>query len=342
MLTQSALRDKVYLFLGIITGIVLFGIAGYMIIEGWSFVDSLYMTTITISTVGYSEVNGLSFAGKIFTIILIIISFGNFAFAITSLTRYVVEGEYKRDLRDLKVKRNLKNMVGHVIVAGYGRVGKQVAEDLIEQHKKVVVIEHDIHVIENYEGTVKFQFMPGNSTKDEVLLRAGLEKASAIVTCLPKDADNLYIVLAAREYNKTIQIVARASNVEAVAKLKMAGATHVVMPDSIGGTHMATLIANPHVADFLDLISATGESEVNIECIEFDEIPVEFQNTRIGTLRVKELTGANIVGYLAEDGNYVINPTSEIELVRGSKLFVLGTKEQIRSLHSCFNLEIKK
>jgi voltage-gated potassium channel len=342
MLTQSALRDKVYLFLGIITGIVLFGIAGYMIIEGWSFVDSLYMTTITISTVGYSEVNGLSFAGKIFTIILIIISFGNFAFAITSLTRYVVEGEYKRDLRDLKVKRNLKNMVGHVIVAGYGRVGKQVAEDLIEQHRKVVVIENDIHVVEQNENNVKFQFMPGNSTKDEVLLGAGLEKASAIVTCLPNDADNLYIVLAAREYNKTIQIVARASNVEAVAKLKMAGATHVVMPDSIGGTHMATLIANPHVADFLDLISATGESEVNIECIEFDEIPAEFHNTRIGTLRVKELTGANIVGYLGEDGDYVINPTSEIEIAKGSKIFVLGTKEQIRSLHNCFNFELKK
>lgn len=342
MLTKSALRDKVYLFIGIIAGILLFGIAGYMIIEGWSFVDSLYMTTITISTVGFSEVNGLSFAGKIFTIFLIIISFGNFAFAITSLTRYVVEGEYRRDLRDLKVKRNLKNMVGHVIVAGYGRVGKQVADDLIEQHKKVVVIEQNLHVIENYENIVKFQFMPGNSTKDEVLLRAGLQKASAIVTCLPNDADNLYIVLAAREYNKTIQIVARASNVEAVSKLKMAGATHVVMPDSIGGTHMATLIASPHVADFLDLISATGESEVNIECIEFDEIPSEFQNTRIGALRVKEQTGANIVGFLGEDGEYIINPTSEIEIVKGSKLFVLGTKDQIQSLHDCFHIEMKK
>lgn len=332
MLERSVLRDKVFLFISIITGIVIFGVSGYMLIEGWSFVDSLYMTSITISTVGFSEVNGLSYEGKIFTILLIIISFGNFAFAITSLTRYVVEGEYKRDLRDIKVKRTIKMMDGHIIVAGYGRVGRKVTEDLLEQGKKVVVIERDIPLIESLEPKVKFQFIPGNATKDEVLKSAGISKAAAIVTCMPNDADNLYVILAAREYNHDIKVVARASNNEAVSKLKLAGATNVVMPDSIGGAHMATLIATPYVADFLERISVTGDDEVNIECIHCEDLPAEFQNKKIGMLDMKSKFGVNIVGLRTADGTYILNPASEVELQNGSSIFVLGTQEQISAL----------
>jgi voltage-gated potassium channel len=333
MLTQGNLRQNIFLFILIITGTVFVGVSGYMTIEGWNFTDSLFMTTITISTVGYSEVNGLSLEGKIFTIFLIIISFGNFAFAITSLTRYVVEGEYKKDLRELRVKRNLSKMENHIIVAGYGRVGKQVVKDLLEIGKKVVVIEEEISIIEDLEDKIKFQFVGGNATKDEVLIRSGIEKASAIVTCLPNDSENLYVVLAAREFNKELTIISRASKSEAVAKLKIAGATNVVMPDSIGGSHMATLLASPLVADFLDLISVTGESEVNIECILFDHLPEAFQNHRIGTMDAKNQTGVNIVGLKLPNGEYIINPPDEIELIEGSRLFVLGTTEQISYLH---------
>jgi voltage-gated potassium channel len=338
MLERSVLRDKIFLFIGIITGIVVLGVTGYMLIENWSFVDSLYMTTITISTVGFSEVNGLSYEGKIFTIFLIIISFGNFAFAITSLTRYVVEGEYRIDLRNLKVKRTIKSMNGHIVIAGYGRVGKKVAEDLLEQNKKVVVIEKDIALIESLERKVKFQFIPGNATKDDVLISAGIEKASAIVTCMPNDADNLYIILAAREFNKDIKVVARASNNEAVSKLKLAGANNVVMPDSIGGAHMATLIATPLVADFLEKISVIGDHEVNIECIECKDLPDQFLNKKIGMLDAKANTGVNIIGLRTEKGEYIINPASEIELHAGSTIFVLGTELQIQELKNYLTL----
>lgn len=334
MLERSVLRDKIFRFVGIIIGIVILGVSGYMVVEKWSFIDSLYMTMITISTVGFSEVNGLSYEGKIFTIFLIIMSFGNFALSITSLTRYVVEGEYRRDLRDIKVKRTIKMMNGHVIVAGYGRVGRKVADDLLEQRKKVVVIERDLDLIESLERKVKFQFIPGNATKDEVLKLAGIEKASAIVTCMPNDADNLYVILAALEHNKRINVVARASNNEAVSKLKLAGATHVVMPDSIGGAHMATLIATPLVADFLEKISVTGDHEVNIECIECKDLPPEFQNKKIGMLDAKSITGVNIIGLRTKEGNYIINPASEIELQTGSSIFVLGTEEQIKALNA--------
>lgn len=338
MLERSVLRDKIFLFIGIITGIVFLGVSGYMLIENWSLVDSLYMTTITISTVGFSEVNGLSYEGKIFTIFLIIISFGNFAFAITSLTRYVVEVEYRIDLRNLKVKRTIKGMNGHIVIAGYGRVGKKVAEDLLEQNKKVVVVEKDIALIESLERKVKFQFIPGNATKDDVLVSAGIEKASAIVTCMPNDADNLYVILAAREFNKDIKVVARASNNEAVSKLKLAGANNVVMPDSIGGAHMATLIATPLVADFLEKISVIGDHEVNIECIECKDLPDQFLNKKIGMLDAKANTGVNIIGLRTENGEYIINPASEIELQAGSTIFVLGTEEQIQELKKYLTL----
>lgn len=338
MLERSVLRDKIFLFIGIITGILFLGVSGYMLIEDWSFVDALYMTSITISTVGFSEVNGLSYEGKLFTIFLIIISFGNFAFAITSLTRYVVEGGYRIDLRDLKVKRTIKKMNGHVIIAGYGRVGRKVAEDLLEQNKKVVVIEKDLSLIESLERKVKFQFIPGNATKDEILESAGIQKASAIVTCMPSDADNLYVVLASIEFNKSIKVVARASSVEAVSKLKLAGASHVVMPDSIGGAHMATLIATPLVADFLEKISVTGDHEVNIECIECKHLPPEYKDKKIGMLDAKSVTGANIIGLRTFDGKYIINPASEIELHSGSSIFVLGTEEQIAGLKKYLSL----
>jgi voltage-gated potassium channel len=339
MLEKSVLRDKIFVFIGIITAIVILGVSGYMIIEKWSFVDSLYMTSITISTVGFSEVNGLSYEGKIFTIFLIIISFGNFAFAITSLTRYVVEGEYRRDLRDLKVKRIIKMMNGHIIIAGYGRVGRKVADDLLEQNKKVVVIERDVPLIESLERKVKFQFIPGNATQDAILKLAGIEKASAIVACMPNDADNMYLILAAREYNKNIKVVARASNNDAVSKLKLAGATHVVMPDSIGGSHMATLIATPLVADFLAKISVTGDHEVNIECIECNDLPEEFRNKKIGMLDAKATTGVNIIGLRTVEGKYIINPASEIELQAGSSIFVLGTDDQIAALKKYLMLQ---
>lgn len=329
---RISIKNQIYVFIAIIVGIIIFGVSGYMIIEDWSFIDSLYMTTITIATVGYSEVNGLSESGKIFTIILIIISFGNFAFAITSLTKYVVGGEYKTFLKERKVQRTLKRMKEHVIICGFGRVGKQVVNDLLKQKKNVIVIELDSALADEQTTNDQFQFIIGDSTKDHVLKNAGIEKASSIVTCLPKDADNLYIVLAAKELNKSINIVARANSTDAVSKLRLAGASHVVMPDSIGGSQMASLIATPLVAEFLKLISIHGESDVNIECISFSDLPAEFQNKQIGLLDAEHHSGVNIVGFRQSNGKFIINPANDIQITIGTQLFVLGTKDQISKL----------
>ncbi len=301
-----------------------------MIIEGWNMIDSFYMTIITISTVGFSEVAPLSLYGKLFTAFLIVSSFGTFAYAITSITRYLVGGEYRRYLKEYKVMRETGKMNQHVIICGFGRVGMQVASDLIDNGTEFVIVENDQEVIDQWSIHDDYLFLKGDSTVDETLEHAGIAKARAIIVCMPKDADNIYVVLAAREKNKGILIVSRASQITAVSKLKMAGANNVIMPDSIGGSHMASLIANPDVMEFLDIIRVEGNRGANIDTITYEELPDHFKDKTIGDLESREITGVTIIGYKNTDGNYRINPPASTPVVKGSKLFVLGSPTQIK------------
>jgi len=335
---RSKIFTKVYYFLGLITLIMTGGTAGYMIIEGWGFVDAFYMTIITISTVGFDEVNDLSDYGRLFTSFLIISSFGTFAYAITNVTRYLVGGEYRRYLKEYRLMRETRKMEEHVIICGFGRVGMQVASDIISHKDDFIILEKDDEIIQEYEDSEDFLFLKGDSTNDDILEKAGISKARAIITCLPKDADNIYVVLAAREYNKNIFIVSRASQNSAVSKLKMAGANNVIMPDSIGGSHMASLIANPDVMEFLDIIRVQGNRGANMESISYEEFPKEFHNKTIGELEAKQITGVTIIGYKNENGDYFINPSLDTEIVPGSKVFVLGDASQIKDLAEYFKL----
>lgn len=338
MLIRSKLFSRIFYFLGLLFLIIAGGTAGYMIIEGWNFIDSFYMTIITTSTVGFREVGELSIYGKLFTAFLIISSFGTFAYAITSITRYLVGGEYRRYLKEYLIMRETNKMDNHVIICGFGRVGMQVANDIIHHQDEYIILEKSEEVIERHSGNEDLIFLKGNSTDDEILEKAGIKRARAIITCLPNDADNIYVVLAAREYNKNILIVSRASQNSAVSKLKMAGANNVIMPDSIGGSHMASLIANPDVMEFLDIIRVQGSQGANMESISFEEFPKEFQNKTIEELEAKQITGVTIIGYKDENGTYVINPPADTIMVPGSKIFVLGHTSQIKKLTHHFGL----
>lgn len=313
------------------------GTAGYMFIEDWGFVDSIYMTIITMSTVGFSEVRELSTNGKLFTAILIVSSFGTFAYAISAITMYLVGGEYKKYFREYKTLSNVKTMQDHIIICGYGRVGKQVADDLKAHGDPFVIIENSDHVVDEFRVDEE-HFLRGDATHDETLKKANIANARAVITCLPKDADNIYVVLAAREFKSDILIVSRASYESAVSKLKMAGANNIIMPDSIGGSHMASLIANPDVMEFLDIIRVQGYKGANIESIAFNELPEQFQNKTIGQLEAKRITGVTIIGFKTADGEYIINPDASIEVVQGSKLFVLGSTEQIKKMHEHYRI----
>lgn len=329
---------KIYFFLMLMLVITSVGTVGYMIIEGWGAFDSFYMTIITMSTVGFGEVHPLSDIGRLFTSILLISCFGIFAYTVSSLTSYIVGGEYKLNLRDYRVMLKMRKMENFVIICGFGRVGKQVAHDLKHSGQPFVIVDQDESTIGENELEQGYIFIKGDSTNDDVLHAAGIRKARAIISCLPKDADNLYVVLTARENRKDMLIISRATQASAVTKLKIAGSDHVIMPDSIGGSHMASLISNPDVVEFIEAIKLEGHRGANIESISFNELPEEFRNKTIGQLEAKRLTGVTIVGFKTPYGEYIINPDYDIEVVPHSTLFVLGSAEQIQKLNALFGL----
>ena len=329
MFVKSALFRRASYFLGLIVFIMIGGTSGYMIIESWGFVDALYMTIITISTVGFAEVAPLTDYGKLFTGFLIISSFGTFAYAITSLTRYLIGGEYKRYMKEYRIMKETRKMNNHVIICGFGRVGMQVAADLLAAGKDFVILEKDEEIIDHWTAHEDYLFVKGDSTDDEVLERAGIVHASALITCMPKDADNIYVVLAAREKNNGILIVSRASLNSSVSKLRMAGANNVIMPDSIGGSHMASLISNPDVMEFLDIVRAQGTLGANIDTVTYDQLPNDLKGKTIAELDAHNISGVTIIGYKEKGGEYLINPVDDTVVGPGSKLFVLGNAEQI-------------
>lgn len=335
--SKTKLFKNIYFFATLLLSVIATGTIGFMVIEGWNFIDSLFMTMITISTVGFREVHELSTAGKLFTSFLIISSFGTFAFAIKSITHFLAGGEYRRYVNEKRRMKEFEKLHHHVIICGFGRVGRQVAEDLKAHGTIFIIIENNDDIIQEYveEGYI---FLKGDSTLDENLLKAGIEKAKALICCLPKDADNLYVVLSARELKKNLFIVSRASNQSTVSKLKIAGAQNVIMPDAVGGSHMASLISNPDVMEFLDIIRVQGYNGANIESIAFNELPDQFKNKTIGQLEAKRLTGVTIIGFKTPDGEYVVNPDFEIEVVPQSKLFVLGNPSQIEKLNHLFGI----
>lgn len=305
------------------------GVSGYMLIEGDDFLNALYMTIITISTVGFGEIHTLSVPGKIFTMFLILSSFGTYAYAISILTSYFVEGNL--GYLFIKGQRNKslsKSMENHVIVCGYGRNGQQVVEELIAHKQPFVIIEQS-HDLINENLSKPYRFIEGDGTQDETLIKADIDKASAIITTMPLDADNLYVVITARALNPDLRIISRASSESSEKKLRMAGVDSVVLPERVGGSHMATLVAKPDVVEFLEHMSISGSSPTNLEEIVCNELPEKVLNKSIGKLNLRKISGANIVGFKTTQGEFIINPSPDTKLLPGTKMFVLGTKEQI-------------
>lgn len=308
------------------------GTIGYVVIENYSWFDAFYMTIITVATVGYQEVHPLSVEGKVFTAFLIITSFGTFAYAVSSITKFVIDGEFNEFFKNRKLNATIDKISDHVIICGYGRNGRQAAQVLKKHHKRFVVIENSPALTTAINHKFSELVITGDGTQDEVLLKAGIMRAKAIITTLPVDADNLFIVLTARNLNKNITIISRASEDNSDTKLKIAGANNVIMPDRVGGAHMASLVMKPDVMEFIDHITAEGGDNISLEEISFDKIPDELKNKTLKDLEIRNRSGANIIGYKTAMGEYIINPSADTRIIPASKLFVLGTPEQIASL----------
>jgi len=322
--------NKVALAILLLIGLTTIGTIGYMFFEEDTFLNALYLTTITISTVGFGLPHELTDGGKVFTIFLIMFSFGNYAYAISIITSYLVEGQIYNVL-GVKSRNKGKNMKNHVIICGFGRNGRQVSLELKERNQDFIVIDKSHEVLMSYTDE-PIRFIEGDATDDAILEEAGILRAKAIVSTMPLDADNLFVVLSARTLNPKIVIVSRGSNASAERKLHVAGVDHVVMPEHVGGAHMANLVTRRDVVEFMDHLSITGDSETNLEVVDYSELPEEFRNKTIMEMAVRKLIGANIVGFKTTGGEFMINPHPETIILPGSKIFILGTPEQISKI----------
>jgi len=319
------------LFLGIIFLLILLviGPTGYIVIEGFSYTEAFYMTVITIFTVGYGEVHPLSQGGMFFTSFLIIFSFGIFGYVITTFTRFVVDGGFKNLFIEKRVNSKISKLSNHVIVCGFGRNGKHAAHELSRHNEQVLVIEKFEDVIDKIKNYPDLMFIKGNAIHDEKLQEARVEKAKALITTLPDDANNLMVVLTAREMNPDLIIISRASNDHSDIKLRRAGASNVIMPDIVGGAKMAKLVAQPDVVEFIEKIMLMSGDSVRLVEILARDLDACYIDHSIKELNIRKLSGANIVGLKNATGEYLFNPSAEIKISCEDKLFVLGTAQQI-------------
>jgi voltage-gated potassium channel len=322
------LSQRLHLFKGLFVplllmlALILVGTIGYMLIEGFVFLDAAYMTVITVASVGFSEVHPLSETGRIFTMILILVNLGLFTYSISLLTRYFFDAEVIQQLKFFKMENSIKQLQKHVIICGFGRNGKESAQVLHDNKIPFVVLEEKNDLEANPDFEVKY-YLKGDATKDEVLLEAGIKNALAIIITLPVDADNLFVVLTAKQLNPDIKIISRASQDSSIKKLKIAGASNVIMPDKIGGSHMATLVMLPDVAEMLSIMSTKSNADFRI---------AELFATK--TMELKELnlwqqTNCTLLGIKDANNNCSVNPPASYVLNPGERIIVMGSDAQI-------------
>lgn len=310
--------------------IFLFGLVGYVAIERWSLFDALYMTVITLTTVGFMEVHPLSPAGRVFTMVLIVTGVAAFLFLATAFVEYVIGGSLTGFLRTRHMQQTISGLSGHFIVCGYGRVGEQVVKDLRLQGKRVVVVEENTARVSDV-GT-HHPMVLGDATDEGVLARAGIGRAEGLVAATGEDTANIVVTLTARAMNPKLVIVARADSDASEPKLRRAGATHVISPYRIAGRRIATQLLHPNVSDFLDLVMHTGALELWMKEVAVAE-GSEMVNRTLEETRVREELGVNVLAVAGLIDKEMITTPPDSYVVRGGdRLIVLGTNEQLAKL----------
>ncbi|EMQ94836.1 Potassium channel protein [Xanthomarina gelatinilytica] len=331
------LKSKIYTAIFLLAILLGAGVVGFKILSQLSWIDAFYMTVITITTVGFGEVQPLDESSKVFTILLILTSVVIVGYAISVITEYILSKNNLEGLKQRKMQKKIDNLKDHIIICGYGRNGKQAATKLMAYKKPFVVIEKNKEIAEKYQSEL-VPFVIGNANEDETLLQAGIERASTLISALPNDADNLFVVLSSRQINSDLNIISRASQETSYKKLKLAGANNVILPDKIGGDHMASLVVVPGLLEFIDNLSIVGKSNINIEEISVEQLYDTSQIKTIRDLDLRKQTGCSVIGFKNAQGEYLINPEADLELIPNSKIIVLGRPEQIQKLNSLYNI----
>lgn len=310
--------------------LVVVGTIGYMELEGWNFSDSLYMVYITMSTIGFTEVRELDNVGRLWTALIGIGGIGTFAYAAGTLIELAVEGTVRGYFGNRRMRNEIDRLEVHYILCGYGRVGHEVAEELVSEGVPFIVVDRDESVAARCREEGYFALV-GSGYDDEVLESAGTRRARGLIAAVASDADNVFITLSARRMNPRLHIVARYNSDDSAAKLIMAGADRTLSPHYIGGRHLASLATRPSVVDFLDVISHGGGIEFRLEEFTVPE-DSRLSDHSLGNLDIARQTGARILAIRKDGGKFNTNPSGQDRVSAGDTLIALGTPEQIKNL----------
>jgi voltage-gated potassium channel len=318
--------------IGVLVFIVAIGVIGYRFIEGWSFIDALYMTIITITTVGFAEVHPLSEAGKVFSIFVIIGGVGGALYTLTAMVQYILEGQFGITMGRRRMKAKIAKLKGHFILCGYGRVGQEIARTFSEEKVPFVVIEN------NEERAAKaekdgYLYLLADATSDEVLKDAGIKRAKGLVAALGSDADNTFITLSARGLKPDLFIESRCSSSEAEGKLSRAGADRIISPHAIGGRRMAMLALRPAVVDFIDTVAYGPGRKLQLENVDVARGSPLVGKT-MGQVRSRD--GITVLAMRKKGGKLLANPPGKETIEDGDRLIVIGTKGRLAALETIF------
>jgi len=306
------------------------GVAGYMVISGMSFIDALWMTVITLTTVGYREVHDLDTAGRLFTIGLLVGGLGIVFYSATLVARDVIEGEIQHTLGRRRVQRQIAHVADHYIVCGFGRMGRIVCKELSAKPADFVVVEHGAEGVRSAEEA-QYLCIAGDATEDSVLLEAGIKRARGLVAALSTDSDNVYVVLTARELNSDLLIVARAEDERSERKLLHAGASRVVSPYVIGGHRMAHSLLRPAVLDVIDLATHYQSIELQIEEVALARGGFA-EGVTLRELAIAESANIIVVALKRANGEMLFNPPLDARMHVGDRLVLIGQPSSLREI----------
>ena len=302
---------------------ILIGVVGFMLIQDLRFIDALYLSVITLSTIGFETVVPLSTTGKLFMVVYILFNITIFTYAITVLSKYLFNGDFNKNLNALFMKEKINELKNHVIICGGGRNGTQAIEVLNSNGIKTVLIDKnkDISSIADF-------YIHGDSTNDNDLVQANIKQAQSIIVALPNDSENLFTVLSARQLNPSIKIISRASLDTTRNKLKLAGADNVILPEHIGGAYMASLVFTSDIKEFLDILSNSSSAAFKIKEIQINK------ELSLLDLKAWETTGATIIGIKKADQSYVLNPAPDFVINSSHKIIAIGSEQQLLALEN--------
>jgi voltage-gated potassium channel len=315
--------------LAVLTLTVVAGTIGYLLIEGWSVGDALFMVVISITTVGYGEVHPLSAAGRWFTSGLILVGFGGISYALSVIVGMAVDANLSRHWERRRMERRMERLTDHYIVCGYGRVGRQIAEELQRDRQTIVVLdvlESSLERAANAGHLVVF----GNATEDDVLRRGGIDRARGLITAVDSDADNIFVTLSARALCPDLPIVARANHDDAVPKLRRAGATQVVSPYAMAGLQMARLALRPSTVDFVETLFRGAEGDLLVEDVRV-EAGAPLVGVPLADARQRFAEGVTLLAVQRED-RMLAPPPGDLVLQRGDVIAAVGREAPLRAL----------